>query len=118
MKDRTHHRQRIVAVAFAVLAAGPLIGCSVLPSTHVVAFGTPYYLDGPDQAGAPDGFLNRGDKVWVMREKDSYSHLFTEDGTLSWVWSPSLVTWRAFEKETQGGKKAKGDGRQPRMRAK
>ncbi len=110
--------RRFVVTWVVPIVATPLVGCSVLPSTHVVAFGTPYYLDGPDQPGAPDGFLNRGDKVWVMWEKDSYSHLFTEDGTLSWVWSPSLMTWRSFEKQEQGRKKAKGDGRQPRTYAK
>ncbi len=109
-------RRFLVACAVPIVAA-PLVGCSVLPSTHVVAFGTPYYLDGPDQAGAPDGFLNRGEKVWVMWEKDSYSRLFTDDGTLGWVWSPSLVTWRAYQRETQSVK-TKDGGRKTRMYAK
>ena len=117
MEYLTHHGRRNIAVALMALAAGPLVGCSVLPSTHIVAFGTPYYLDGPDQPGAPDGFLNRGDKVWVMREKNSYSHLFTEDGTLSWVWSPSLMTARAYAKEEEGREKRR-TGAAAQLRAK
>ncbi len=115
MKCRT---RRFVIVMIIPIVATPLVGCSFLPSTHVVAFGTPYYLDGPEQPGAVDGWLNRGTKVWVMREKDSYSHLFTEDGTLSWVWSPSLMSRRAFEKQEQGRKNATADGPQPQVRAK
>ena len=114
MMSRT---RRFIAGWILPIVSVSLVGCSSLPSTHIVAFGTPYYLDGPDQPGAPDGFLKRGDKVWVMRKKNSYSHLFHEDGTLSWVWSPSLMEARAFAKEEKIRQKERG-GSETQFRAK
>ncbi len=108
MKYCTHHKQRIVVAGLVALAAGPLVACSVLPSTHVVAFGTPYYVDGLDQPGPPDGWLERGTKVWVLREKDTYSYMFDQDANWAWVWSQSLMTARAYAKEEE----ARAKGRQ------
>ena len=108
MTYHAHRNQRIIAAALVALAAAPLVGCSMMPSTHVVAFGTPYYVDGLDQPGPPDGWLERGTKVWVLREKNTYSYMFDEDANWAWVWSQSLMTARAYAKEEE----ARAKGRQ------
>ena len=105
-------RRFVVGWVVAIVATS-LAGCSVLPSTHVVAFGTPYYIDGPDQPGPPDGWLERGTKVWVLREKDTYSYMFDQDANWSWVWSQSLITARAYAKEEKARQTAA-----PQFRAK
>lgn len=77
-----------------------LIGCA----THVVDFDTPYYKEGPQQVSPPDGWLKRGENIWVFGEKDGYSRFFSEDGDVGFVWPGSLVSPSKYKEQQKAAK--------------
>lgn len=86
-------------------ALGVLPGCSWLPPSHVVSKVTPYYKEGPKQPGQPDGFLNVGDGIWLMRnDTDGYSRVWLKDGATAHVWTDSLTPRGKWEQEQQAKK--------------
>jgi hypothetical protein len=90
------------------MAAVAVTGCLLIPltacATHVVDFATPYYKDGPQQVSPPDGFLKRGEKIWVFGELDGYSRFFSESGEVGFVWPGSLVSPSRYEEQQQAMK--------------
>lgn len=102
---RTTDRRSVrLAVGLGLATLGGAVGC-LLPPTHVVGVQAPYYEKGPDQVEPPDGFLQRGTKVWVFGQKDSYSRLITEDLILGYVWSDVLMKPREFEAAEESRRK-------------
>ncbi|MEX2120736.1 MAG: hypothetical protein WD847_14185 [Pirellulales bacterium] len=58
--------------------------------THSVVEETAYYTDGPQQGRPPDGQLEAGTKVELIRESGSYSLVRTEEGVEAYVAADSL----------------------------
>ena len=59
--------------------------------THVIQTANEqYYLDGPQQARAPDGSFPKGTKVRLIRNTGSYSIVQSEAGTTAHVTSGCL----------------------------
>lgn len=60
-------------------------------STHVIQTANEqYYLNGPQQAQAPDGSFPKGTRVRLIRNAGSYSIVQSESGTTAHVTSGSL----------------------------
>jgi hypothetical protein len=48
--------------------------------THVTTTDTPYYLNGPQQGGPPNGTLKAGTQITVVENQGSYSIVRTQNG--------------------------------------
>jgi hypothetical protein len=58
--------------------------------THVVTVETVYYMSGPQQARPPEGRLEVGTKVTIIRDAGSYTLVRTEGGVEAYVASDSI----------------------------
>ena len=60
------------------------------PPTHIITQQAVYYKAGPQQAIPPDGKLEPGTKVSVVREAGSYCEIKAENGIQGYVTTDSL----------------------------
>lgn len=58
--------------------------------THLVTAEEFYYLDGPQQARAPDGKFKKGTRVQLVQDSGSYSVVVSESGIRAYVSTASL----------------------------
>ncbi len=58
--------------------------------THLITAEEVYYLDGPQQARAPDGKFKKGTKVQLVQDSGSYSVVVSESGVRAYVSTASL----------------------------
>ncbi len=58
--------------------------------THVVTQQVAYYKAGPQQAIPPDGKIETGTKVRIIRNAGSYTEIQTENGVRGYISSDSL----------------------------
>ncbi len=61
-----------------------------LSPTHVITQQVVYYKAGPQQAIPPDGKLEAGTKVCIVREAGSYTEIKAENGVQGYVTADSL----------------------------
>ena len=87
----------VAGMALLLTACGdlpPLLSAPSVPTaaahTHVIAFDTAYYLDGPQQARPADGTLPAGTRVALVQEAGSYAVVRVEDGQQVYVAADSL----------------------------
>ena len=86
----------LVVAGVALLLAAcsdlpPLLATPAAPThTHVIAFDTAYYLDGPQQVRPADGTLPAGTKVALVQEAGSYALVQVADGQQMYVAADSL----------------------------
>jgi len=100
---RGSRRRRLYLLLCCAVALG-LAGCS-----HVVAYTTPYYKDGPSQLAGPQGDLEEGTPVLVVGGEGSYARVWTAGGIDAYVVRSSLVPfwqWRG-RKPTDESEKRK-----------
>lgn len=77
-----------LGLAMLLLAGAAFGGC-----THVVTQDAPYYKDGPQQPGPPDGELRAGTHVWAFERSGSYRRVWTAGGVNAFVWDASVKSW-------------------------
>ena len=87
-----------------------LLGCGVALAAfstgcvQVIRQEAPYYKEGPQQVGPPDGFFVPGTHVWVLGEKDSYARVLALDGRAGHVWNRDLASvfeWRKLQSQSE-----------------
>jgi hypothetical protein len=92
-KMDTCRRPGLFCLALAVALLLGAAGCS-----HVVAYTTPYFVDGPTQPGPPEGDLEAGTWVLVVGSEGSYSRVWTASFLDAYVLSSALRSiWAAPE---------------------
>ncbi len=65
-----------------------LAGCS-----HMVAFRTPYYVDGPSQLEPPQGWFDAGTPVLVIGKEGSYARVWSWSFVNAYVLDSELTPW-------------------------
>ncbi len=92
---------RIGVWGACVLGVGLAAALLCTGCTHVIAQNAPYYNEGPQQPGPPDGELAAGTGVWIVGQKDGYGHIWTLGGVNAYVWPRDIVTkaeWAHMQK--------------------
>lgn len=73
---------RVAVVGGIIVAASA--GC------RTVRQEAPYYIDGPQQPGPPDGFLPDGTEVLVLGSSGSYSTVWADNGVIAQISTAAL----------------------------
>jgi hypothetical protein len=99
----TGDRRRVflaLLILGGIILDSPLAGCM-----QVIRQEAPYYKEGPQQAGPPDGFFEPGTRVWVMGEKNTYARVLSMDGRAGHVWNRDIVSvfeWDKLQRQARG----------------
>ncbi|MCA9242415.1 MAG: hypothetical protein KDA32_00560 [Phycisphaerales bacterium] len=63
---------------------------TTLAGCRTVRQEAPYYIDGPQQPGPPDGFLPDGTQVLVLGSAGSYSTVWADNGVIAQISTAAL----------------------------